>query len=96
MYLPSQTSTNLKLARNLSLSGPATEKVDGNSFTEMPSPISHLPEPQQATPGLGPRCAIVLAAWGNGDIDPAMLLTSDLPPISPLGRLTTHLPTPQR
>ncbi|KAH9036646.1 hypothetical protein EDB85DRAFT_2142996 [Lactarius pseudohatsudake] len=74
MYLPPPTPTNLKLARTLSLSGPATQKVDGVSFPEMPAPVSHVPEPQQATLALGP---------------------SDLPLISPLGRLTTHLPTPQ-
>ncbi|KAH9172831.1 hypothetical protein EDB89DRAFT_1962440 [Lactarius sanguifluus] len=74
MYLPPPTPTNLKLGRTLSLSGPATQKVDGVSFPEMPVPVSHVPEPQQATLALGP---------------------SDLPLISPLGRLTTHLPTPQ-
>ncbi|KAH9075577.1 hypothetical protein EDB83DRAFT_2350991 [Lactarius deliciosus] len=73
MYLPPPTPTNLKLARTLSLSGPATQKVDGVSFPDMPAPVSHVPEPQQATLALGPS----------------------LPLISPLGRLTTHLPTPQ-
>ncbi len=96
MYLPPPTPTNLKLARNLALSGPATQKVDGMSFSEIPAPVSHLPEPLQVTPALGPRCAIAAAAGGNGDIDPVILMGSDLPLISPLGRLTTHLPTPQR
>jgi hypothetical protein len=96
MYLPPQTSTNLKLARNLARSGPATQKVDGNSFTEMPAPVSYLPETQQATPALGPRYAIVLAAWGIDHTDAVIRVSSDLPLMSPLGRLTTHLPTPQR
>lgn len=94
MYLPPPAPT--KLARNLALSGPATQKVNGMSFTGMPAPVSHIPEPQQATPALGPRCAIVATAEGSGDIDPIIFIGSDLPLISPFGRPTTHLPTPQR
>jgi hypothetical protein len=62
MYLP-PTPTNLKLARNLPFSGNATQKVDGISFTEIPPPVSHIPEPLQANPALDSRCAIVAAAW---------------------------------
>lgn len=97
MYLPPQTSANFKPARNLARSGSATQKVDGNSLTEMPTPVSYLPEIQQATPALGPRYAIVLAALGGMlTLTPSLLMSSDLPLTSPLGRLTTHLPTPQR
>ncbi len=62
MYPPPPTPANLKLVWDLALVEPAMQKVDGMSLMETPAQVSHMPELQQATPAIGPRCASMAAA----------------------------------
>ena len=57
MVLPQPTLTPAEHepTQDVALSGLAAENVDAMSMSTFPATISHVAEPQQATPALGSR-----------------------------------------